>query len=85
MLISDNFKTFKSKEVKAFLSNGPIKSEFILEKWPWLGGFYERLINIIKNYLKKVIEKTFWKYEEVNTVLIDVERKRTSTSIIHDP
>ena len=43
LFISDNFKTFKSKEVKAFLLNRQMKWEFILEKSLWWGGFYERL------------------------------------------
>ena len=62
------------KKFKAFLLNSQTKWEFILEKSPWWGGFYERLINIIKNCLKKVIGKSFSNYEEVNTALIDVKQ-----------
>ena len=80
LFFSDNFKTFKSKEVKTFLLNRQIKWEFILEKSTWWGGFYERLINIIKNCLKKVIGKSFLNYEEMNTVLIDVEQTPNSRS-----
>ena len=59
LFISDNLKTFKSNEVKAFLLYRQIKWKFILEKSPWWGGFYEKLSNIIKICLKKVIEKSF--------------------------
>ena len=35
--ISDNFKTFKSMEIKRFISNLGIKCECILERSPWRG------------------------------------------------
>ena len=83
LFINDNFKTFKSKEVKAFLLNRQMKWEFILRKSPWWGGFYERLINIIKTCLKKVIGKSFLNYEEINSALIDVERTLNSRPLTH--
>ena len=55
----------------------------MLEKSPWWGGFYERLINIIKNCLKKVIGKSFLNYEEVNTALIDVKQSLNSQPLTY--
>ena len=50
--ISDNGKTFKkSKNLKLFFIQRNIKWNFILEKAPWCGGFYERLIGIVKSSL----------------------------------
>ena len=57
--------------------------DFILEKSPWWGGFYERLISIIKNCLKKVIGKSFLNYEEISTVLIDVEQTLNSRPLTY--
>ena len=37
--ISDNFITFKSMEIKNFISNLGIKWKFILERFLWWGGF----------------------------------------------
>ena len=34
-----------------------IKWKFILEKSPWWGGFYERIIGIIKRCTKNVVGK----------------------------
>ena len=34
-----------------------IKWKFILEKSPWWGGFYERIIGIIKRCIKNVVGK----------------------------
>ena len=39
LFISDNFKSFKSLDVKNFLRKLRIKWSFILEKSPWWGGF----------------------------------------------
>ena len=41
---SDNFKTFKSVDVKRFCNTEGIIWQFILERSPWWGEFYERLI-----------------------------------------
>ena len=71
------------KQFKAFLLNSQTKWEFMLEKSPWWGGFYERLINIIKNCLKKVIGKSFLNYEEVNTALIDVKQSLNSQPLTY--
>ena len=72
--ISDNFKTFKAKEIKRFALKSRINWKFILEKSPWWGGFYERLIEIIKRCLKKVAGKTFLNYDELTTSLIEIEQ-----------
>ena len=53
--ISDNFKTFLSKELKQFLLYVSISWTFILERSPWWGGFYLRIIGIVQSCLKKVI------------------------------
>ena len=71
------------KKFKAFLLNSQTKWEFMLEKSPWWGGFYERLINIIKNCLKKVIGKSFLNYEGVNTALIDVKQSLNSQPLTY--
>ena len=71
------------KQFQAFLLNSQTKWEFMLEKSPWWGGFYERLINIIKNCLKKVIGKSFLNYEEVNTALIDVKQSLNSQPLTY--
>ena len=72
--ISDNFKTFKAKEIKRFILKLKVNWKFILEKSPWWGGFYERLIGIIKRCLKKVAGKAFLNYDELTTLLIEIEQ-----------
>ena len=79
--ISDNFKTFISKGLKRFLLKVDISWKYILEKSPWWGGFYERIIGIIKNCLKKVIWKPYLRYCEVETVLVEIDLEFPPTNL----
>ena len=66
-MISDNAKTFtasarevkkivRTPEVQWYLVDKRVTWEFIAEKAPWWGGFWERLVRSIKNCLKKTID-----------------------------
>ena len=73
LIISDNFKSFKSVMLKNFLTLKGIKWQFILECSPWWGGFYERLVGVVKNSLKKAIFTSKLTFDELNTVIIEIE------------
>ncbi|XP_065658842.1 uncharacterized protein LOC136083375 [Hydra vulgaris] len=73
LIISDNFKTFKSKEVKIYMTKNDVKQKFILPASPWWGGFYERLVRSVKITLKKTIGKALLSYEELETILCKIE------------
>jgi hypothetical protein len=64
---SDNEKTFKAAskqlealfeipEVKKYLSDQRIRWKFNLEKAPWWGGFFERLIKSVNRCLNKILK-----------------------------
>ena len=83
-IISDNAKTFKSaaKEVRKFwrsprlseyLSVRSVKWKFIVELAPWHGGMWERLVRSTKRCLKKVIGRAMLTYNELYTLLVEVE------------
>ena len=73
MAISDNFQTFITDELKQFLAFEEIKWTHILPKSPWWGASYERLIRIIKESLRKCVSKAKLMYEELETVLVEIE------------
>lgn len=73
MAVSDNFKSFVGKELQQFLSNEGISWTHIFPKSPWWGAFYERLIRIVKEALKKSLGNAKLTYEELETVLVEIE------------
>jgi len=60
--------------VQTFASNNQTKWNFNLEAAPWMGGFFERLIQSVKRCLKKILVKRRVNYEEMLTILFEVER-----------
>lgn len=84
MIITDNAKTFKatakliekmckSREVWAYLEGSQISWKFNLERAPWWGGFYERLIGTMKRCLRKVLRNAKLNGDELLTILTELE------------
>ena len=83
-MISDNAKTFKTAsatirkileapEVKKYFAQLQVEWKFNIEKPPWWGGLFERMIKSAKHYLKKAIGKNCLTYDELLTLVIEVE------------
>ena len=51
-----------------------IQQKFILAASPWWGGFYERMVRTVKSNLKKVIGEALLTFEELQTVLCQIEK-----------
>ena len=66
-------KLTRSEEVQRYLTNNKVTWKFIVERAPWWGGFYERLVKSAKSVLKEVIGRTSLNFEELRTLLIEVE------------
>ena len=84
LVVSDNAKTFKTSarflssifelpEVQSFLLNHKVKWRFNLEKAPWWGGFFERMIRCVKRCLKKILNNAKLTYEELLTAVVEIE------------
>ena len=83
-IISDNAKTFKSasKEVKKLLRSPRLKEyltlkgvkwKFIVELAPFQGGYWERLVRSTKRCLVKVVGRALLKFDELSTILVEIE------------
>ena len=83
-LVSDNAKTFKagskevqkmanSPEVQRHFANNRVTWNFVVEKAPWWGGFWERLVKSVKRNLKKTVGRASLNYDELNTLVIEIE------------
>ena len=75
----------RSKKLKSFLIQKNIKWNFILEEAPVVGwgGFYEWLIGIVKSSLKKVLQKSLLTYEELYTVITEIESVMNSRPLTY--
>lgn len=87
IIYSDNAKTFKrankemsvlwdslnSKDVQEFFAERRMTWSFIVERAAWWGGMWERLVRSVKTCLRKALGRASLKYEEIETLLIEVE------------
>ena len=83
-IISDNGKTFKlankiisavlsHPQTEQYLSNIRVDWVFNLERAPWWGGIFERMVHSIKRCLKKIVGQTRLIYDELVTVVTEIE------------
>ena len=84
LIISDNAKTFKAtvkllerlgneEAVVDFLNSRKITWRFNLERAPWQGVIFERMIGTVKKCLRKVLGNARLSYDELNTLLTEIE------------
>eukprot|EP00112_Aurelia_sp_Birch-Aquarium-sp1_P019023 Seg4627.3 transcript_id=Seg4627.3/GoldUCD/mRNA.D3Y31 product="hypothetical protein" protein_id=Seg4627.3/GoldUCD/D3Y31 len=64
---------FESEEVQRFVGQKGIIWRFMLEKSPFFGGFYERMVQVVKRCLRKILGSAKLNYEELVTVITEVE------------
>ena len=64
----------KSERLHNYLATQSIHWSFNLAKSPWWGGLYERLIKEIKATLYKTLGKSHLLFNQLETVILDIER-----------
>ena len=82
--VSDNGKAFQvaartlkdmtsQSEFTRHLAEVGIEWTFNLEKAPWWGGLFERLVKLVKRCLRKIVGQAKFSFDELNTALVEVE------------
>ena len=93
-IYSDNAKTFKAatkwlkqviktEEFNEFLTKENIKWKFNLPRAPWWRGHFERLIGLTKQSLFKSPGKTCLSWNELESVLLDIEVNLNNRPLIY--
>ena len=79
-IYSDNGSNFTSQEVADFIASVTMFATNTGMNWsfnppaaPWWGGFYERLVQLVKRCLRKILYKALVTLDELNTIVIEVE------------
>ena len=83
-ILSNNAKTFKAtakaldtmlkdRDVKDHLSHVGVEWTFNLEKAPWWGGVFERLIKSTKRHLRKLVGQARFTHDEMHTAIVEIE------------
>jgi len=84
VILSDNASTYlaAAEELKRLLQCDDIKESlarqgvdwrFIPRRAPWYGGFWERLIGLTKQAIKKTLGRTFISLQQLQTVIVEIE------------
>ena len=98
VIISDNAMQFKAanrsldsiwnsvtqcEEVQNYASNIGAKWIFIVEMAPWMGGFYERLVGLVKRALRKTLAKNLLTMIQMQTLIKEVEAVLNSRPLVY--
>ena len=71
--MSNNATVFTSQETQKFASNQNLSWKFSLTNAPCCGGFWERLVCVVKRCLKKTAGKASLNLYELQIVLSEIE------------
>ena len=97
-IISDNAAQFKlasdttsrlwgqiltEKDTVSYAANENIQWTFTIELAPWMGGFYERPVGIVKRSLRKAIGKVCLTSEQLLTILKEAEAVINSRPLVY--
>ena len=95
LIVSDNAKTFQATEeaLKSLLSNPKVANElesaktewrFNLERAPWWGGVFEKMVGSVKRCLRKILGNAKLTFDELLTVLIEIEGTLNSWPLTYE-
>jgi len=73
VVISDNGKNFISSDVQNFMSSKGVIWKFNVESAPWTGGFFERIVKMVKRSLRKILRTSKLSFDELVTVLKEIQ------------
>ena len=77
------YNLVRSETVQSYVSSSGINWHFIVELAPWMGGFYERLVGIVKRSLRKSIGRKMLSLMQAQTLIKEVEAVVNSRPLVY--
>ena len=95
LIVSDNAKTFQATEkdlsklfdhpeTRSYFNNVRIEWKFNLERAPWWGRFFQRMVGYVKQCLRKALGRARLTRDELATVLVEVECTLNSRPLTYE-
>ncbi|XP_053380514.1 uncharacterized protein LOC128548907 [Mercenaria mercenaria] len=76
-------RTLHSDEVQTYASNSRITWNFITELAPWMGGYYERLVGIVKKVFRKTLGRRLLTLIQLQTLVKEAEAVVNSRPLVY--
>ena len=73
LFISDKAKNFVGQELTEYTQSISTNWIYILEATPWWEGFWQRIVQLLKRTLRKILGKQKLNYEELLTFVMEIE------------
>ena len=73
-VISDNGSNFIANDTQNYATSKNVTWHLNLPLAPWHGGFFERMVRVVKSILKKVLRTARLTFEELLTLFLQVEQ-----------
>lgn len=98
LILSDNGAQFKlssnmidliwnnvlvSDATQSYIAGSGIKWRFIVELAPWMGGFYERLVGVVKRSLRKGLGRRLLTLIQIQTLIKEIEAVVNSRPLVY--
>ena len=76
-------RVIRCDDVQNYVSSTGVKWLFIVELAPWMGGFYEKLLSLVKRALRKLVNRQSLTYIQLQTVLKEIESTINSRPLVN--
>ena len=77
------FQALSDVSVQSYISKEGINWKFIVQLAPWMGGFYERLVGLVKLALRKSLSRSCLTATQLYTILTEVEAVLNSRPLVY--
>ncbi|GFW84374.1 integrase catalytic domain-containing protein [Trichonephila clavipes] len=87
-LNSKDYMNICEPDVQIYFGEKGIKWQYIVERAAWWGGYWERMVQITRIALRKMLGRALISFEELQTILAEIEaiiNSRPLTYVYNEP